>query len=135
MVCLQHGAAALISLRGQIRENRGPWLAASGATGHSQAARDGPAPPQKRPSAGFPGKQLETVLREPIERSGVRAAGCAIYANRAPLAAGAGQADTTVAMSTAPPTTIRVVRFDIRSIPKKPPAPSVRRRLKAKRRA
>jgi hypothetical protein len=75
------------------------------------------------------------VLREPIERSGVRAAGCAIYANRAPLAAGAGQADITVAMSTAPPTTIRVVRFDIRSIPKKPPAPSVRRRLKAKRRA
>jgi hypothetical protein len=27
----------------------------------------------------------------------------------------------------------KVVRFDIRSIPKKPPAPSVRRRPKAKR--
>jgi hypothetical protein len=28
-----------------------------------------------------------------------------------------------------------IVRFDIRSIPKKPPAPSVRRRVKAKQRA
>jgi hypothetical protein len=34
---------------------------------------------------------------------------------------------------TTPPTTSGV--FDIRSIPKKPPAPSVRRRVKAKRRA
>jgi hypothetical protein len=38
-------------------------------------------------------------------------------------------------MTTTPPTTVRVVRFDIRSIPKKPPAPSVRRRAKAERRA
>ena len=37
--------------------------------------------------------------------------------------------------TTTPPTSIRVVRFDIRSIPKKPPAPSVRRRVKAKRRS
>jgi hypothetical protein len=70
-------------------------------------------------------------LREPIPRTAARAAGCAIYANRAPLAAAAGRADITVAMTAAPPTTIRVVRFDIRSIPKKPPAPSVRRRVKA----
>ena len=40
-----------------------------------------------------------------------------------------------VAMTTTPPTTIRVVRFDIRSITKRPPAPLVRRRIKAKRRA
>jgi hypothetical protein len=32
-------------------------------------------------------------------------------------------------------TPAKIVRFDIRSIPKKPPAPSVRRRIKAKRRA
>jgi hypothetical protein len=43
-----------------------------------------------------------------------------------PLSAGAGRADITVAMTTTPPTTVRVVRFDIRSIPKKPHGPSVR---------
>jgi hypothetical protein len=35
--------------------------------------------------------------------------------------------------TTTPPTSIRV--FDIRSIPKKPPAPLVRRQVKAERRA
>jgi hypothetical protein len=38
-----------------------------------------------------------------------------------------------MAMTTTTPTTIRV--FDIRSIPKEPPAPSVRQRVKAKRKA
>jgi hypothetical protein len=33
--------------------------------------------------------------------------------------------------TTNPPTAIRVVRFDIRGIAKNPPAPSVRRRMKA----
>jgi len=33
----------------------------------------------------------------------------------------------------APPTAIRVVRFDVRSIPKKPRGPSVRRRIKVER--
>jgi hypothetical protein len=55
--------------------------------------------------------------------------GAAIYANRAPRAAGAGWADIIVAMTTTPPTTI--VRFDIRSIPEKPAARFVRRRVKA----
>jgi hypothetical protein len=32
-------------------------------------------------------------------------------------------------------TAIKVARFDIWAIPKKPPAPSVRRRMKAKRKA
>jgi hypothetical protein len=34
-------------------------------------------------------------------------------------------------MPTATPPTLRVVHFDIRSMPQKPPAPSVRRRVKA----
>jgi hypothetical protein len=39
-------------------------------------------------------------------------------------------------MTTTPPTPIRIVRpFGIRLIPQKPPAPSVRRRVKSGRRA
>jgi hypothetical protein len=37
--------------------------------------------------------------------------------------------------ATPPSPPAKIVRFDIRTIPKKPPAPSVRRRVKAKRRA
>jgi hypothetical protein len=47
----------------------------------------------------------------------------------------AGHADIKNAMTTNTPRTLpsKIVPFNIRSIPKKPPAPSVRRRVKAKR--
>ena len=51
-----------------------------------------------------------------------------------PLHRRASHGDIFVAMTAKTPPA-NVVRFDIRSIPKKPPAPSVRRRVKVARRA